>query len=136
MPEILCVFLPNQRSVGREVVSCLLTRKSLDRHTRLVRSARVCSRVRNVAITAKNVQGILRNIGGKIRWTFLRYYYNSVFSSLRDLFKDVLPDSPKIAVINFDLTILFILTPFPGRSISRFFATIAVAETLLILTNS
>ena len=33
--------LPNQRSAGREIVSCLLTRKSLDRRTRLVRSARL-----------------------------------------------------------------------------------------------
>ena len=35
-------------------------------------------------------------------------------------FKDVLPDSPnKIAAITFDLTIIFILPPFPGRGISR-----------------
>ena len=99
-----------------------------------VRSARVCSRVTNVAITAQNVQGIVRNIGGEIRWTFRRYRYSSVFPSVRDLFKDLLPDSPKIAVINFDLTIIFILPPFPGRGISRFLASIAVAETLLIST--
>ena len=101
MPEILCDFLPNQRSAGRQVVSCLLTRKSLGRHTQLVRLARFCSR-REVSITAQNVQEIVRNIGGKIRWTFRRYRYSSVFPSVRDLFKDVLPDSPKIAVINFD----------------------------------
>ena len=27
VPEILCVFLPNQRSAGREVVSCFFTQK-------------------------------------------------------------------------------------------------------------
>ena len=107
----------------------------LANHTRLVGSARVLgSRVRNVSITARNVQGIVPNIGGDIRWTFRRYRYNSVFPSVRDLFKDVLPDSPKIAVIN--LTIIFILPPFPGRGISRSLASIAVAETLLISTNS
>ena len=133
MPEILCVFLPNQRSAGREDVSCLLTRKSLVRqmHTRLVRLARFCSR-RKVSITAQNVQEIVRNIGGEIRWTFRRYRYSGVFPCVRDLFKDFLPDSPKIPVINFDLTIILILFPFPSRGISRFLASIAVAETLLI----
>ena len=128
MPEILCVFLPNQRSAGREVVSCLLTRKSLDRHTRLGSFGKR----RKVSITAQNIQGIVWNIGGEIRLTFRRYWNSSVSPSVRDLFKDVLPDSPKIAVINFDLTIIFILPPFPGRGISRFLASIAVAETLLI----
>ena len=90
VPEILCVFLPNQRSAGREVVSCLLTRKSLD-ILALVRLARFCSR-RKVSITAQNVQGIVRNIDGEIRWTFCRYWYSSVFPSVRDLFKDVLTD--------------------------------------------
>ena len=132
MPEILCVFLPNQRSAGREVVSCRVTRKSLDRHTRLVRLARFCSR-RKVSITAQNVQEIVRNVGGEIRWAFRRYRYSSVFPGVRDLFiKDILPDSPNIALINLDLTIIFILPPFPGRGISRFLASIAVAETLLI----
>ena len=129
MPEIPCVFLPNQKSAGREVVSCLLTRKSLDRHTHLVRLARFWSR-RKVSITAQNIQGIVRNIGGEIRWTFRRYRSIAYFQVLRDLFKDVVPDSPKIAVINFDLTIIFILPPFPGRGISRFLASVAVAETL------
>ena len=70
-----------------------------------------CSR-RKVSITAQNVQGIVRNIGGEIRWTFRRYRYSSVFPSVRDLFKDVLPDFPKIAVINFDLAIeLFLFCP-------------------------
>ena len=46
------------------------------------------------------------NIGREIRWTFRRYRYSSVFPSVRDLFKDLLPDSPKVAVINFDLTII------------------------------
>ena len=43
----------------------------------------------------------------QIRWTFRRYRYSSKFPSVLHLFKDVLPDSPKIAVINFDLTIIF-----------------------------
>ena len=51
---------------------------------------------------AQNVQEIVRNIGGKIRWIFRRYRNSSVFPRVRDLFKDVLPDSPKIAVINLD----------------------------------
>ena len=55
---------------------------------------------------------------------------------MRDLFKDVLPNSPKIAVINFDVTTIFILPPFPGRGISRFLGSISVAETLLISTNT
>ena len=55
---------------------------------------------------------------------------------MRDLYKDVLPDSPKIAVIDFDLTIIFVLPLFPGRGISRVLRSIAVAETLLISTNS
>ena len=55
---------------------------------------------------------------------------------MRDLFKDVLPDSPNKTVINFDLTIIFVLPPFPGRGISRFLASIAVAETLVISPNS
>ena len=37
-----------------------------------------------------------------------------------DFFKDGLPDSPKITVINFDVTFIFILPPFPARGISRF----------------
>ena len=52
-----------------------------------------------VSITAQNVQEIVWNIGGEIRWTFPRYRYSSVFPSVRDLFKDVLPDSTKTAVI-------------------------------------
>ena len=126
VPEIPCVFLPNQRSVGREVLSCLLTRISIDRHTRLVRLARFCSR-RKVSITAQNVRETVRNIGGEIRWTFRRYRYSSVFPSVR-----ICLNSPKIAVINFDVTIIFILPTFPSRGISRIFASIAVAETLLI----
>ena len=51
----------------------------LKTHTRLVHSVRFCLRVRNVSITAQNVQGIVRNIGGEIRWTFRRYRYSSVF---------------------------------------------------------
>ena len=31
--------------------------------------------------------------------------------------------------LNLDLTIIFILLPFPGRGISRFLASIAAAET-------
>ena len=64
-----------------------------------------------VSITAQNVQEIVRNIGGEIRWTFRRYRYSirSVFPGVQDLFKDVLPDSPNIALINLDLTIIFIL---------------------------
>ena len=50
---------------------------------------------------------------------------------MRYLFKDVLLDSPNIALINLDLTIIFILPPFPGRGISRL-ALHAVAETLQI----
>ena len=85
----------------------------------LVRLARFCSR-RKVSITTQNIQGIVRNIGGEIRWTFRRYWYSSVFPSVRDLFKDVLTDSlNKIAAITFDLTIIFILPPYPGRGISR-----------------
>ena len=57
----------------------------------LVRLARFCSK-RKVSITAQNIQGIVRNIGGEIRWTFRRYWYSSVFPSVRDLFKDVLTD--------------------------------------------
>ena len=77
----------------------------------LVRLARFCSR-RKVSITTQNIQGIVRNIGGEIRWTFRRYWYGSVFPSVRDLFKDVLTDSlNKIAAITFDLTIIFILPP-------------------------
>ena len=38
--------------------------------------------------------------------------------------------------LKYDLTIIFILPPFPGRGISRFLALIAVAKTLLISTNS
>ena len=98
MPEILCDFLPNQRSAGRQVVSCLFTRKSLGRHTQLVRLAKFYLS-REVLITAQNVQEIVRNTGGKIRW---RYRNSSVFPSVRDLFKDVLPDSPKIAVVKLD----------------------------------
>ena len=64
----------------------------------LVCLARFCSR-RKVSITAQNVQEIVRNIGGEIRWTFRRYRYSSVFPSARDLSEDVLPDSPKIAVM-------------------------------------
>ena len=128
MPEILCVFLPNQRSAGREVVSCLLTRKSLD-ILALVRLARFCSR-RKVSITAQNVQGIVGKIDGEIRWTFCRYWYSSVFPSVRDLFKDVLTDSSnKIAAITFDLTIIFVLPPYPGRGISRNLTWIAMAIT-------
>ena len=107
-------FCPIRGQAGREVVSCLLTRKSLDRHTRLVCLAR------NVSITAQNVWGIVQNIGREIRWTFRRYLYSSVFPSVRDLFEDVLPNSPKKAVIDFDLTIIFIVPPFRGRGISRF----------------
>ena len=85
----------------------------------LIYSPWFCSR-RKVSITAQNVQGIVRNIDGEIRWTFCRYWYSSVFPSVRDLFKDVLTDSPnKIAAITFDLTIIFILPPYPGRGISR-----------------
>ena len=85
----------------------------------LVRLARFCSR-RKVSITAQNIQGIVRSIGGERRWTFRRYWYSSVFPSVRDLFKDALTDSPnKIAAITFDLTIIFILPPYPGRGISR-----------------
>ena len=58
----------------------------------LVRLARFCSR-RKVSITTQNIQGIVRNIGGEILWTFRRYWYSSVFPSVRDLFKDVLTDS-------------------------------------------
>ena len=47
-----------------------------------------------VSITAQNVQEIVRNIGGEIRWTFRRYLCSSVFPGVRDLFKDVLTDSP------------------------------------------
>ena len=46
----------------------------------------------------------------------------------------------KTAVVYFDLTIIFILPPFPGRGIgrgiSRFLTRIAVAQTLLISRNS
>ena len=35
-----------------------------------------------VSITAQNVQEIVKNIGGEIRWTFRRYRYSSVFSSV------------------------------------------------------
>ena len=75
----------------------------------LVRLARFCSR-RKVSITAQNVQRIVRNIGGEIRWTFRRYWYSSVFPSVRNLFKDVLTDSPnKIAAITFDLLFLVVV---------------------------
>ena len=85
----------------------------------LVRLARFCSR-RKVSITAQNIQGIVRNIGGERRWTFRRYWYSSVFPSVRELFKDALTNSSnKIAAITFDLTIIFILPPYPGRGIFR-----------------
>ena len=58
-----------------------------------------------VSITAQNAQEIVRDIGGEIRWTLRRYRYSPVFPSVRGFCKDVLPDSPKIAVINFDLTV-------------------------------
>ena len=74
----------------------------LDRHARLVRLARFCSRRKSQS--AQNVQEIVRNIGGEICWTFRRYRYSSIFSSVRGFCKEVLPDSPKMAVINFDLT--------------------------------
>ena len=67
------------------------------------------------------------------RWTFRRYRYSSVFPSVRDLFKDVLPDSPKIAVINFDLTIIFILPLFLVEVFLDFLHVIAL---LLISRNS
>ena len=36
-----------------------------------------------VSITAQNVQEIVRNICGEIRWTFRRYRYSRVFPSVR-----------------------------------------------------
>ena len=59
-----------------------------------------------------------------------------VFASVQGFCKDVLPDSPKIAEINFDLTIeLFLCCPLFLVDVFLDFLRIAVAETLLISSN-
>ena len=99
----------NQGEYGDQVISyteVFLHGNHLIAILALVRLARFCSR-RKVSITAQNIQGIVRNIGGEIRWTFRRYWYSSVFPSVRDLFQDVLTYSPnKIAAITFGLLFL------------------------------
>ena len=106
MPESLCFFFPIRWSAGREVVSCLL-----DRHTRwfvwqgLARGEK-----------SQSPRKMYRKLFGisveKYAGPFAGSVTVAYFKCARFV-QDVLHDSPtSIAVINFDLTIIFILPLF------------------------
>ena len=104
-------FCPIRGPAGSEVVSCLFTRKSLDRHTRLGSFGKVLLEEKSLnhstKYTGNRSEYRRRPTGPFAGIGTVAYFQDTHLASARDLFKDVLTDSPnKIAAITFDLLFL------------------------------